>query len=319
MLVHNAGYSFSVPKFGMAGVDLFFVISGFVMVHTTYDSFEQPGASRSFLLRRFVRVVPLYWFYTTALVMLLAFVPALFKSIRFQWDNVISSYLFLLSKSSEGFVGTVMQTGWTLCFEMYFYLLFAVLICFPRKRFLPILLAVFLIGIVAGLLFELPFVALSVVADPILLEFSIGSSIAVLIRQGYFMPPPGSLVAISLGVFIIGIGQEFDFGLWTRLIFWGIPGGLFLYGAVSLEQAGLRPPNTIAYLGDSSYSLYLVHPFILPAAGKYWLVHGNNVTIRPAVLFVLVLVLALFAGLISYVVIERPASRWLTLKLKRYL
>ena len=76
MLVHNAGYVFEVSDLGAAGVDLFFVISGFIMVYTTHGSFGQPGASASFLRRRVIRIVPIYWLYTNVTVLLLAFAPA---------------------------------------------------------------------------------------------------------------------------------------------------------------------------------------------------------------------------------------------------
>ena len=126
-----------------AGVDLFFIISGFIMFHTTSETFCQPNASRSFIRRRVIRIVPLYWLYTTGVVLLLAFAPRLFASTQFDWLNVISSYFFLLSKNSAGQIGTVMQTGWTLCFELYFYLLFAILLNFPRKYFLILIGAIF--------------------------------------------------------------------------------------------------------------------------------------------------------------------------------
>lgn len=80
MLRHNAGYAIAVPDLGATGVDLFFVISGFIMVYTTHDLFGQRGAVLPFLRRRAIRIAPTYWLYTTVVVLLLAFAPRLFQA-----------------------------------------------------------------------------------------------------------------------------------------------------------------------------------------------------------------------------------------------
>src|SRR5262249_31198174 len=136
MLSHNAGYALYIPKIGGSGVDLFFVISGFIMVYTNFSTFMQPRAATSFLRRRIIRIVPMYWICTTGVVLLLALAPQLFSSVQFDWTYVISSYVFLLSQNSAGDIGVVIQTGWTLCFEAYFYLWFALLLNWPRQWFL---------------------------------------------------------------------------------------------------------------------------------------------------------------------------------------
>jgi exopolysaccharide production protein ExoZ len=134
--VHNAGYVFQAPGFGASGVDLFFLISGFIMIYTSHAAFCRPGAPLSFLRRRAIRVVPMYWLYTTLVVLLLAFAPRLFSTVTFNWENAVASYLFLLSKIPGEGIGTVMQTGWTLCFEAYFYVLFAIFLNWPRRYLL---------------------------------------------------------------------------------------------------------------------------------------------------------------------------------------
>jgi exopolysaccharide production protein ExoZ len=316
MMVHNAGYSFSIPIFGASGVDLFFVISGFVMVYTTRVAFRQPNSTMSFVRRRVIRVVPIYWFYTSVLVLLLLLLPGLFSNLKFEWQHVISSYLFLLSKNNVGNVGTVLQTGWTLCYEMYFYFLFAILLMLPRKRFLPVAGSVFMAGIALGeLAVPLP-VWLTVTTNPILLEFYLGAVIAFLYLKGLCLSRPWALALIASGIATILLTENVDQGQWPRVIFWGLPGGALLLGAVSLERAGLITPRLLVALGNSSYSLYLLHPFLMPALGKTWTAFHLGNTLSPFVLFFSGFSIAILAGHAAYLAIEKPITLWLSQRWK---
>ena len=91
MLVHNAGYSFSAWSTGSVGIDLFFCISGFVMVYAHATDFQELGAGSSFIRRRAIRIVPLYWLATTATLGLLVAMPGMFSSITLNWSNVFCS------------------------------------------------------------------------------------------------------------------------------------------------------------------------------------------------------------------------------------
>jgi exopolysaccharide production protein ExoZ len=310
MLVHNAGYSFDVPSIGASGVDLFFVISGFIMVYTSYTAFQQPNASLSFIRRRVIRVVPIYWLYTTAVVLLLAFAPQLFSVTQFSWPHVISSYLFLLSENTAGQVGTVMQTGWTLCFEVYFYLIFALLLNLPRTTFLGISAAIFVTGIVLGISTE-PAPWLTVATNPILFEFYFGALIGFLFMNGFVLPRLVAGFAIVLGIATIFLTKDVDIGTWTRTICWGLPSSALLLGAISLEHAGMKVPRGFVVLGDSSYSLYLIHPFVVPAVGKLWVALQLSEHASPVILFSAAFLCALAAGHASFVAIEKPITRWL--------
>jgi exopolysaccharide production protein ExoZ len=107
MLVHNAGYSFSAWSTGSVGIDLFFCISGFVMVYAHATDFQELGAGSSFIRRRAIRIVPLYWLATTATLGLLVAMPGMFSSITLNWSNVFCSYLFVMSRNSLGDIGTL--------------------------------------------------------------------------------------------------------------------------------------------------------------------------------------------------------------------
>jgi exopolysaccharide production protein ExoZ len=313
MLVHNGGYAFAVPSMGGSGVDLFFVISGFIMVYTNHGAFQQRHAVATFIRRRAIRIIPIYWLYTSVVVALLVFAPRLFSEVRLDGYNIICSYLFLLSKNSQGVVGTVMQTGWTLCFEVYFYLLFAIFLFAPRKYFLVLCGAVFIAGVVlvgaSGL--AIPPWA-TVATDPILFEFYLGAAIAFLYLKGFHLPRPLAVAAIVLAFSVIFLTGGVDLGRWTRTLCWGLPGAALLLGFISLEHTGMTVPKLFVALGDSSYSLYLVHPFIVPALGKVWVALHLSQKWPAACLAVLAFGCALVAGYVLYIAIEKPITRWLS-------
>ena len=310
MMNHNAGYSFAFSDIGACGVDLFFAISGFIMIYTAYRSFGQRGASYDFLRRRIIRIVPAYWLYTSIVALLLFFVPHLFSSTKFEWKTVLSSYLFLLSEIRPNETGTILQTGWTLCYEVYFYLMFAILLIFPRNYFLTLAGIIFLFGIGLGAQTELPPWG-TVATNPILFEFFFGGVIAFLFINGYFLSRTLAWTAIVSGILSIILINQITFGAWSRVVYWGLPCCAILYGAVSLERGGITVPKLFVALGDSSYSLYLVHPLILPVLGKTW--HMLLLFwLPPTLLFLLSFIGTLFAGHVLYQHIEKPLTDWLS-------
>lgn len=318
MLVHNGGYSLYVPEIGASGVDLFFVISGFIMIFTNLSAFCQPNASISFLRRRIIRIAPMYWLCTTGVVILLAFAPRLFSTVEFSWTYVISSYLFLLSENSAGQIGTVIQTGWTLCFEAYFYLLFAIFLNWPRKYFLIASGAIFGCGIVFGNISGKVPPWASVATDPILLEFYLGAAIAFLFVKGFSPSRALAIAAIVLGIASLFVTRNVSLGIWTHLMCWGLPSGAILLGAISLERAGIRVPKLLVALGDSSYSLYLTHPFILPALGKLWLALHLSERTSPVILGLIAFSCSLSVGHATYLLIEKPITTWLSKAWRAY-
>jgi len=160
---------------GRAGVDIFFVISGFIMVYISRDSFGKPGASRDFIIRRTIRVVPVYWFYTFLIATILYMLPQLFSEGKsFSLEHLVASLLFVPWQNSIGDIKPVLNVGWTLNFEMYFYLLFALMLPLKQQLFLPLLSLVMLCGATAGFTGGPYPTLLHVVTSPMLIEFLTG-------------------------------------------------------------------------------------------------------------------------------------------------
>lgn len=167
-------------RVGDAGVDLFFVISGFVMLYVHRNDFGQPGAVTGFFKKRITRIVPLYWLLTTVAVSVTVLSPGLFTTHYAAADPawVAGSYLFLPIPAPGRELSPVIGVGWTLNYEMFFYLVFGVLLTLPRPAALPFLLASFtvLVGLGVALAPAAPWAKFA--TSWLLLEFLLGIGIA---------------------------------------------------------------------------------------------------------------------------------------------
>ncbi len=256
---------------GFAGVDLFFVISGFVMVHVTRGRFGSGREAGAFAFARAARVYPLYWLVSAVVLVVWLRDPNLvFASIPGDPDLVRS---FLLWPDERPPLHAV---GWTLVHELYFYAVFALLLLAP-ERLLPVALAAWG-GLVAALNLSGagglgPEAAL--ITHPLTFEFLMGAGAALAfhrwgpVRPGLALAAgAGSFVAVCFAFAVMRPGV-FPEG-WLRAFAFGLPAALTLYGAAGLERSGRTAPPWTARYGDWSYALYLIHILALAAVGKVW-------------------------------------------------
>jgi exopolysaccharide production protein ExoZ len=292
---------------GSAGVDIFFVISGFVMAMSTRTSFTTSAARLQaawiFMKRRILRIAPLYWFYTLLKVALLLALPGLAVRSSLETGHLAASLLFIPSASPWGLIEPTLPVGWTLNFEMLFYAVFALAIAWgaPRIRFC---LLVFLTVFVAGR--AVPTSApLAFYAQPIVFEFLLGVCIAHTLLHYRPVPPAAGLLAISAGL-VLMFGIAWDVSA-NRFFTWGIAAAFVVLGTVWLEPwiARTRVAAPLSFLGDASYSIYLSHTFVVPAVvlALRQLDLQNSAIIVP-----LVCMVVLLAGGISYLWLERPMT-----------
>ncbi len=156
-----------------AGVDIFFVISGFIMAHASAQLFGRPGSWRPFMIRRIARIAPLYWLLTSVMIVLFAAIGSRMWR-ESSWGAIAASYLFLPASNPEGQAFPMLVTGWTLNYEMAFYVVFALFIGFGRSVALSLTVATILAVAMSGLVFAPTATALRFWTDPIILEFAAG-------------------------------------------------------------------------------------------------------------------------------------------------
>jgi peptidoglycan/LPS O-acetylase OafA/YrhL len=231
---------------GINGVDLFFVISGFVMVYTQSVNRRSP---RAFFANRIKRIVPVYWLFTAALFAIYILVPAAFREMKPDIAHFASS-LFFLSRAFS-YEHPLLLVGWTLEYEMLFYALFAVGICLKDLRHS---MAVTILALSAAVASRL--------VDTIVLEFVFGMLCArlYLARKGTSLG--ATLFGAGVALLCASIFWKSD---WDRTVVYGIPALLIVAGAASLRQTENR---LLIFLGAASYSIYLAQALAIPAFYK---------------------------------------------------
>lgn len=250
--------------FGNAGVDLFFAISGFIMIFTTSRVDHTPRNAGIFLLRRAARIYPPYILVTVGILLARQVIPGLGGDG--QSADVLSSLLLLPQHSMP-----VLFVGWTLVYEMYFYLWFTASILVPKAWQMPILLAWGALTVTLALTVHTDNPLLALAAGPLNLEFLFGVIIGKAALAGRLQLP---YPAILVGAYLVAAsyfsllhpGDNMP-NTWARVLFVGIPMALVLYGFVGLEHRGHVLPSWLNWFGESSYALYLVHVLTLKVAG----------------------------------------------------
>lgn len=290
---------------GSAGVDIFFVISGFVMAVST-SGLPREGAARYsaawvFMKRRLLRIAPLYWFYTLLKAALLLAVPALAVTSSIAPGHLAASLLFVPATSPWGTVQPTLPVGWTLNFEMLFYALFAVAIALGRNRILVCLLTFGSIFLAQRYLPEA--VPLAFYAQTIIFEFLLGVAIAHLLARMPAAPVPVAALLVLGGVlFMFGPawGAQAD-----RFLTWGLGAAAIVLGVAWLEPLIARAPlvHPLSFLGDASYSIYLSHTFVVPAG----VLVLHRLGVQDGFAIALAVALAVVAaGCLSHIWIEKP-------------
>lgn len=302
------GMSARLPwQFGTSGVDLFFVISGFIMVVTTNGGDVTP---LDFWRKRIVRVVPLYWLLTLLMVAVAMAMPSLFKTLQVAPITLLQSLFFVphFSRSFPGQVWPLLVPGWTLNFEMFFYAVFGASLFLPGRARLPALTASLVALAAIGAIFG-PFTAASAqtYTHPMLLEFVAGAWIATLWLRGRLrLPVAASIAMLVLGAALLVLRDEPPLGYFMQIV------------GAALAVAGALNPRFGAWhfkvwqaLGDSSYSLYLTHLFTLGVLRLLWtrLFPAQPDAWSTAAFMTVSLAACAWAGWFAYRAIELPLLR----------
>jgi exopolysaccharide production protein ExoZ len=316
---HIAGYEFvrqyklpdALPhfNFGRAGVDLFFVISGFVMVYSSGAYFGRVGGPQEFFLRRLARIAPLYWVTTSIILVYLLLQYRGLAAVNFSPAAVVASYLFIPYPQTDGFMAPVHGVGWTLNYEMFFYACFCGAVLFTRRTGVLVISIALVILVAMNQVASLPN-PFGYWADPIILEFVLGMLIALLYQAGYRVPRRWAGGIVAIGALALVASDHWQHV--SRLIVLGVPAAFIVAALVMADHRASEGPvwRMASFLGDASYSLYLVHPLAITLPRRFfpglldpahwpWLYAG------------MLMVVAVSAAIVVHLLFERPTTRFL--------
>ena len=283
---------------GAVGVDVFFVISGLVIYLSTRD---KPMAPQRFLLNRVLRIVPAYWFYTLLMAGLLLVASRWMPHQTIELQHFLLSLLFIPAENPGGYgMYPTLNVGWTLNFEMFFYLLFS-LVFLVRQRYQLLLVGAVLL--VSSEVLSRVGVLSHFYANNIIYEFLLGIGIGILYRRGLILEglwlPLAVLVAACLAIYHLDASM--------RLVHWGLPSAMIVLACVALEPY-LKGNQVLKSLGDCSYSVYLVHVLVLYGG---WFA-SRRLKLDPYATFAVCVPVIAAASWLSYQWLERGLYRRLS-------
>ncbi|WP_068072768.1 acyltransferase family protein [Novosphingobium lentum] len=302
---------------GGIGVDIFFVISGFIMYYIAGDDFGGGArASLQFIRRRLMRVAPLY-FGATVLVLLVALTSGeVVASGPLTVVQTVASFLFIPWPNAFGQVVPILKLGWALNLQVYFYVVFAIALAWPRRTGLALLCVILVLMMAAARMVSGVPLAVVFWGQGMVAEFLAGIAIAIAYRHGWragywqgWLLVLGGLT-LAAGLRASGLAGHVD-----RAVFAGIPAALIFAGVAgqpSREAAGRWRgwlDRAQGRAGDASYALYLSHPFSIRAATLLWPRLG--LPDAPWLFIVGVMLVAIAVSLAINRWIERPLDVWL--------
>ena len=292
---------FDFKGFGGSGMQIFFVISGFIMAYL-YEIGETKSFS-DFVVRRLTRIVPLYWIAT----ILWAYV--LNAPGSFPLSRVLQSLFFIPRPDNTAVLGP----GWSLNFEMFFYMLFGLSTLVFRVSFLWVA-AVFLVF--SALAEVTGFYVFRLYSDPIVWNFIAGITIFHIHRLPWARREAPAILLIGVAMLVSSIFwhvPDSSSGI-RQFLPWGVPSMLIVLGAVGLEVDGrgarLFGSRILLELGNASYSLYLVHTMCFIGVSSL-LLYKLNVQkyIGPDGAVLLYLAVCCGIAVLVHRLVEKPITR----------
>ncbi|MCA4963565.1 acyltransferase family protein [Pseudomonas sp. Y24-6] len=302
---------FHIPLFrnGDWGVDIFFVISGFIMAMVTAKS------GSHFFIKRIIRVVPLYWLGTFGVFAVALLLPSLLDNTTADGVGLLKSLFFIPYQKGE-YVQPLLYLGWTLNYEMFFYALFAISMAISHRYRLLICSALLLALVVAGHLVAFDALVAQFYTQQILAEFVLGMGCYAFYARTAPWRADGTTNAARTVLILIGLVAlvympfAVDLTHWLgRGLAWGIPAAVVFLTLVH-GLSGLNLPGWVVLIGDASYSLYLFHPYVLKVFNKVF-----HVFDEPGALAYLMtpvsIVLCCIVAIGIYRLVELPMTHWL--------
>lgn len=284
---------------GAAGVDIFFVISGFIMIHTSFGAGRAPMTPLTFLKKRALRIYPFYWL--CLIGMSLIFALGFLKTHAFGAAKLMLAMVLFPGQP-------LIYVAWTLSYEIFFYLVFAAAL-FSGRRDGTAILAVLAIGIAiaAGSLADLAFLA-----NPISIEFCFGIGLALIAARLPKGALPLALGLAASGMVLLAAGHFPDLSAssgngWTRVTVWGIPAVVIVAASLQLRRPSSRTGRQLLLIGDASYAIYLTHVFGMIAYG--WAIKATPLGALPQLPLAVIVILACLAGgVLAHLWIEKPLA-----------
>ncbi|ABA81560.1 acyltransferase family protein [Rhodobacter sphaeroides] len=282
---------------GYAGVEFFFVLSGFIIAHIHAADFSRPERARRFLRKRFLRIYPPYWIVLSGLVLLYAAADGLVDEDRLAPSALLRDFLLLPAPQ-----GPLLPVAWTLKHEILFYMLFLLfIIAFEIGLGL---FTIWMIGTLVQMVSPSSWYPMEFLFSPYNVLFVIGVLVAGCYRR---LPAGGTwplIIAGSTGFLLVGLSEQY-------LVVWPLPLRCLAYGIVAaaviaaLARARTTAPAWCVFLGNASYAIYLIHLPAMNILAVPMAMLGLQVWMPPLATLFLLTAFAVVLGALFHQMVER--------------
>ncbi|MDR2583302.1 MAG: acyltransferase [Fibromonadaceae bacterium] len=308
---------YNLPNFGHFGVDIFFIISGFIIAYMVSKNTEY------FFIKRIIRIVPLYFLVT--IVITLAAIDSLnFISRTISVSDFIRSIFFVPSESGNS-GSPIISQGWTLNYEIFFYVIVTFCIIFAKK-YITIICSLILALIIIGLNWLNPEnYIMAYYKETMSLEFIYGIGLYhfykyVNTSKIQFNKTAKIIILPALAIISYGALIFNNFASHSEYLFRGIP-ALILVASILFLEENIKNTKIIQFgvkLGEASYTMYLIHFLIINFLGKNFnkIIDINDILVIELIKIIITFIVIIFFSIIIHRFIDNPIQNYFRNMLK---
>lgn len=300
--------------FGHAGVDFFFVLSGFIIVHIHHKEFGCPARLLNYLKRRVVRIYPVYWLIFLGVYLAAMPFAGLRETLPTELPTILKA-LLLIPQDPLRVGGTgapVLIVAWSLQYEIVFYSIVAVLVA-SRVFGAAVIAAIVVLYLFQPFGHDFPF---GFFQKEWLLLFALGGLVAWINSSALSIRFPRLLALFGIILFMAnGLSEVFAVSIepGSGSLIYGVASACIILGLIRAELAGTAnawKPGWAILLGDASYALYLIHFPLISIICKVAIMLGLSGIMGAIVTYIIALFLCLGSALVFHLWIEKPILRY---------
>jgi peptidoglycan/LPS O-acetylase OafA/YrhL len=308
------------PIVGSFGVDIFFIISGFVMAMVVSNG-ETPIL---FAINRISRIIPIYWILTTCLLFLAIVKPDLLNSTTSNIYNYLKSIFFIPYFKENGTLHPMLAVGWTLNYEVLFYTSIWASLVINRGYFMQLTCLIIIALFSLSIAYNHNSVVAAFFGNTLLFEFIMGFLVYIIysmIKDDIYYAH--ILFSLSISVLAFMIYYENTGYYMERLLAFGVPSFFFVLFFISSETlfmaANKNTINLFTRIGDASYATYLSHYYVVESIRKILYLKYNLINPYSIIGIIFIITTALIVGHFIYIYIDKPFSKYFKRKLNKYI